>query len=229
VIRIGGPAPRTTPKKPRRPRLRKQPAPPLSLEALTNLDLERCCGQWRATSADRPGLEELNRRSCITSSISEPRRVRDQRCCQPARWGLDACTLARKLANLPVLRAALASKALTWSMVELVAPHATPDTESGLALEASRSTVRRMRELLRKGDTKTASPDEDHAAVSITMSSSDAWLLEHEVALRAGGVADEFRPVRALAGRRGLMSLAEVVPAGELAEMHARDEEFRER
>jgi hypothetical protein len=69
VIRIGGPAPRTTLKKPRRPRLRKRPELPLSL------------------------------------------------------------------AELPVLRAALASKALTWSMVELVAPHATPDTESGLGLD----------------------------------------------------------------------------------------------
>jgi hypothetical protein len=234
VIRIGRPAPGATPKEPRRPQLPKQPELPLSLEALRDLDLE-LARLARANGAQRlrigQALEELKRRSWHHElGFSSLGAYVIERCCQSARWGLEACALARKLADLPALRGALAGKTLSWSMVELVAPHATRDTESGLALEASRSTVRRMRELLRKGDAHTASADEDHAAVSITMSSGDAWLLEHTKWLferiESRTNADQF--VHWLVAE-GLMSLAEVVPAGELAEMHARDDEFREK
>jgi hypothetical protein len=176
-------------------------------------------------------LEELNRRSWHHElGFSSLGAYVIARCCQSARWGLDACALVRKLADLPVLRGALAGRALSWSTVELVAPHATPDTESGLLAEASRSTVRRMRELPRRGDAKTASADEDRAAVSITMSSGDAWLLEHTKWLfeRIESRTNPDQFVHWLVAE-GLMSLAEVVPAGELAEMHARDDEFREK
>ena len=68
-----------------------------------------------------------------------------ERAGRSGRWAVESRTLARRLAELPVLRAALASGALGWCMAELVARHADPETEAALVAQALESTVREMR------------------------------------------------------------------------------------
>ena len=65
------------------------------------------------------------------------------------RWGGDARALARRLAGLPALRAALGSGTLTTSMVELVARVATPEDEVAWVTRARSMTVRATRVLIR--------------------------------------------------------------------------------
>ncbi len=62
-----------------------------------------------------------------------------------ARWTSTTRTVARRLAALPKLRAALASGAITWSMAELVAQRVTPESDALLTELAVGSTVRQVR------------------------------------------------------------------------------------
>ena len=61
------------------------------------------------------------------------------------RWGADARSLARRLAGLPRLRAALVEGRLGWAMVELLARVATEKDEADWIEAAAHSTVRAMR------------------------------------------------------------------------------------
>jgi hypothetical protein len=129
-----GPGVRVVGPKPRRLRLRKQAEPPLSLEALAALDRELVrvaggAGGHRLRVGE--ALNELSRRGWHHQlGFSSLSAYVQERCNQPARWGVECCALARRLENLPVLRAALVSAKLGWSKVELVARRATPETES---------------------------------------------------------------------------------------------------
>ncbi|MFW6085767.1 MAG: hypothetical protein ACODAG_01070, partial [Myxococcota bacterium] len=82
-----------------------------------------------------------------------------ERCGLDARWAADSRALARKLAGLPRLRAALMEGAVGWCMAEVVAGKATAESEAFLVGLARRSTVRRMKALLASSNGE-ASPGE---------------------------------------------------------------------
>ncbi len=233
VIKLGGIAPRTTPEGPTRPKLRKRQEAPLARDALVELDREiarlaRMGGAHRLRLGQ--ALVELERRGWHHQlGFSSVGAYVVERCGQSVRCGLESCALARKLQDLPVLRAALAGATLSWSMVQLLARRATPETEAGLAAQAAGSTVRRMRKLLQEDDAQTSSPDEDHATISIAMSVTDAWLLEHTGWLfqlvEPKVNKDQF--VHWLVAE-GLTSLREIVPPGQLDELSAKADQWRD-
>ena len=72
-----------------------------------------------------------------------------ERCERTGRWAADSRAVARRLAPLQVLRRALASGEVSWSMAELVSRFATPENEDMLLERARGVTVRGMKELLR--------------------------------------------------------------------------------
>ena len=55
-----------------------------------------------------------------------------ERCNRGGRWAAETRTLARRLQSLPHLTEALESGSIGWSMAELLARHATPQTEAAL-------------------------------------------------------------------------------------------------
>ena len=149
-----------------------------------------------------------------------------ERCNEKGRWGIDSAALARKLDSLPLLRAALANGVLDWSMVELLARRAKPENEAELIDEASRTTFRRMRERL-NDDSPT--PDANgRVSISVTISQTDAWALEHTLWFlsllepKATG-DDRFHFLLA----EGLTSLPALAPESDLREPSARADELR--
>ena len=68
-----------------------------------------------------------------------------ERCGRSTRWANESRLLAFRVAKLPQLRAALSGGAIGWCMAELVARHATPETDAALTELALGSTVREMR------------------------------------------------------------------------------------
>ncbi|TNF32980.1 MAG: DUF222 domain-containing protein [Deltaproteobacteria bacterium] len=110
------------------------------------------------------------------------------------RWADDTARLATKLAALPAVRAGLASGALSWSVADLLARHATPDTEADLVAQARTSTYRAMLEALARcaaaGDETASTPDgaappaadededDERRHLAITVDQLDAWALE---------------------------------------------------
>jgi hypothetical protein len=82
--------------------------------------------------------------------------------------------MVRQLALLPRLRAALAEGTLRYSMVELLARHATPESEAFLVALARRSTVAQMREALRLRPL----PRRRARCVERTVDAEVAWLHE---------------------------------------------------
>jgi len=67
---------------------------------------------------------------------------------QRPRWADDTRRVAERLADLPALRDAVRSGELGWSMAELLARHATAETERELLEEARTLTFRALRERL---------------------------------------------------------------------------------
>lgn len=198
----------------------------MSTEAVASLDRE-LAGLARADGAQRlrvgDALGHLKRRSWFHElGFSSMGAYVIERCGRSARWGDDSRTLARRVSGLPVLRAALVSGRLGWSMVELLARHATPENESDLAARASRATFREMRASLR--DDVGMAIDE-RATVTLTMSADDAWLFEHTRWLfkRVEPGVDVDQLVHWLAVE-GLTSLRELVPDGEMTEYRARSD-----
>jgi hypothetical protein len=80
-----------------------------------------------------------------------------ERCGRSERWVADSRSLARRLAALPRLRAALVAGQVSWCMAEVVARHATAHSEAFLVGLARRLTVRRMKALLGRGGQGAAS------------------------------------------------------------------------
>jgi hypothetical protein len=113
-----------------------------------------------------------------------------ERCQQSGRWATDSAIMARRLAALPKLRAALATGALGFSMVELLSRHATSDSEERLLGLASKCTVRQMRAQLAAESTNESSSAEAAAAteaaeddaepcvLTLTLDRWELWLLE---------------------------------------------------
>ena len=118
-----------------------------------------------------------------------------ERCNRGGRWAAETRTLARRLQSLPHLTEALESGAIGWSMAELLARHATPQTEAALLTIARGQTVQSMRlAFAREGARKNAADSELRAAphtqcddpadddlartLSLTLPVEEAWALE---------------------------------------------------
>ena len=99
-----------------------------------------------------------------------------ERCNRGARWAAESRTLARRLESLPHLTNALESGFIGWSMAELLARHATPQTEAALLQVARGKTVQAMRIALSPHEPP---PDEELAStLSLTLPVEEAWALE---------------------------------------------------
>jgi hypothetical protein len=108
-----------------------------------------------------------------------------ERCGRSARWANESRLLAQRVAELPQLRAALSGGAVGWCMAELVARHATAETDAPLTARALGSTVRGMRahlvelnEVVSAGlSPAAAGPGAvDKVTLGVTLGAADAWL-----------------------------------------------------
>ena len=74
-----------------------------------------------------------------------------ERCERTGRWAADTRALARRLAELPGVRAALAAGVIGWSTAELLARHVTPETELEWLERARHATVRELHKFAYSG------------------------------------------------------------------------------
>jgi len=97
------------------------------------------------------GLAVLRRRALdLELGFSSNGAYAFERLGQRPRWADDSRRVAERLASLPALRDAVRSGELGWSMAELLARHATPETEAALLDEARTLTFRALRERLER-------------------------------------------------------------------------------
>ena len=131
-----------------------------------------------------------------------------ERCGTSGRWVEEARGVARRLTRLPRLRAALCSGAVTWSMAQLVARHATADDEVHLVEAAMSSTVRAMRARLEPD--RSGEPDEAPArrTLETVVPVEDAWAFERARML-----------VEALTGERSTDAIVEAMLAETLTSL----------
>lgn len=194
----------------------------VSVEAVERLDarlaeLARGSGRVRLTLgellealASRGGHHELG-----YSSLEAYAR---ERVGQSGRWAVESRTLARRLAERPLLRAALASGALGWCMTELVARHAEPETEAGLVALALRSTVRQMREHFEQSEPDRDEGEPETCTLTLTLSQRDAWLFgwTRRFAAHVTGTRDSDAQLGALLAET-FNTLCGVVPSNDVA------------
>ncbi|MBX3274871.1 MAG: hypothetical protein KF729_31695, partial [Sandaracinaceae bacterium] len=102
-----------------------------------------------------------------------------ERVSQGARWCGDTRALARRLEERPVIRAALVSGRIGWSMAEMLARHVGPDDEAELLAAVEGATVREVREALRTaGGEVAAEEDEAYCTVDLPVTASELLALE---------------------------------------------------
>ena len=103
------------------------------------------------------------------------------------RWAEDTARVAEQLAALPLIRAALADGHLGWSMAELLAREATPETEVALLETALATTVRGMRAHLAAAKAEETvdeslapdpEPDDERRTLQVTVARVTAWAYE---------------------------------------------------
>jgi hypothetical protein len=137
----------------RRPERARPPAAPYA--AVLEVDAELCQaakGVARLRLELGQAIELLVRQSGLFElGYSDLRSYALQRCWCSGRWAEDTRTVATRLGALPALRAALVVGEVNWSMAELVARHATTETEGELTEQAKQLTVRQMRQQLADG------------------------------------------------------------------------------
>lgn len=102
-----------------------------------------------------------------------------ERCSRGGRWAAESRALAQRLDELPQLSAAVEAGSVGWSMAELLARHATPQTEAALLQVARGKTVQAMRIAL-SPQGSLDDPDDDDSArtLSLTVPVEEAWALE---------------------------------------------------
>lgn len=150
-------------------------------------------GELLEALASRGGHHELG-----YSSLEAYAR---QRVGQSGRWAVESRTLARRLAERPLLRAALASGALGWCKTELVARHAEPETEAGLVALALGATVRELRAHFAQNEPDREADEADETCtLTLTLGQRDAWLFAwtRRFAEHVGGKLDTDELVSAL-------------------------------
>ena len=108
-----------------------------------------------------------------------------ERCERSASWVQKARGLARRLEQLPVLREALISGAISWSMAAVLATVAVPEDAHFWLAEAAQRTVREMRALVLEHKASSASAgahleveEEPLRTLTVTVSREDAWCFE---------------------------------------------------
>jgi len=102
-----------------------------------------------------------------------------ERCSRGGRWAGESRALARRLESLPVLAHALETGSIGWSMAELLARHASPESEAALLAVARGRTVQAMRIALSpKESPEELEDDELVRTLSLTVPVEDAWALE---------------------------------------------------
>jgi len=137
-----------------------------------------------------------------------------ERCNRGARWAAESRTLARRLESLPHLTNALESGFIGWSMAELLARHATPQTEAALLQVARSKTVQAMRIALSPHEPP---PDEELArTLSLTLPVEEAWALEatRMMVEHMGGTSAGSHWLESLLAE-GTISLLELIPPSE--------------
>jgi hypothetical protein len=142
-----------------------------------------------------------------------------ERCERTGRWAADSRALARKLVALPRMRAALQAGAIGWSTAELLARHATAESEVAWLEKARRSTVRELRKLLAQGGGSEDDVELDEPTEKLTVSGvrEDGWLFEaaRKVAEVVAGPLSADRLLQALLAE-GYSTLLELVPKGSM-------------
>lgn len=126
------------------------------------------------------------------------------------RQAADARALARRVASLPVMRAALVDGRLAWSKVELLARVTSPDDEAAWVERGEQLTVRQLRALVAGPRPLDEEPSEPRTTLVITADRLDAMAFEGARLM-----------VRAL-GARGADGAVEAMLAEGLAEIVAR-------
>ena len=155
--------------------------PPPALQGLTHLDTElhrlsRGAGRLRLRIGQAlhrldDGIHDLGFSTLGAYAL--------ERCNRGGRWAAETRTLARRLQSLPLLTKALESGAIGWSMAELLARHATPQTEAALLQIASDKTVQAMRiALTPQGSPDPPDDDDLTRTLSLTLPIEEAWALE---------------------------------------------------
>ena len=141
-----------------------------------------------------------------------------QNCGRSARWVSETRTLARRLSELPALRRALLDGRVGWSMAELVARHASADTDVALAALASRSTVRQLRSLFAAVSARAESGQVPMPGLNAGQTSADSEVVAagqmsagHDSAGQASSEAD------AEAGAGGQMSAGPKSDQGQMS------------
>ena len=190
-LQLARPLPSPPPSEP--PQLASAPPPPETTQLDAELHrLARGAGRLRlrigqALHRLADGIHELGFSTLGAYAL--------ERCNRGARWAAESRTLARRLCSLPQLTDALESGAIGWSMAELLARHATPQTEAALLQIARGKTVAAMRIALSSQESpgspgssrSTESPasppqldDDDDLTrtLSLTLPVEEAWALE---------------------------------------------------
>jgi len=156
-----------------------------------------------------------------------------ERLSRSGRWAGESRTVASRLAALPRIRVALLRREIGWVKAELLARHATPETETELLRMAMSCGVRELRRALREEgeDGEEDRPEEEPVCeLSVTLPADEAWeleatrmLIEH---MNSGGGIDW---VDALLGE-GQQTIIGVIDADPLDSAEARRlERWRER
>ena len=131
------------------------------------------------------------------------------------RFGSDVRALARRLSNLPELRAALITGRLKASMVELVARVATPLDEAEWVERAATMNVRAMRaELMRRRLEVMDDEAPERTTIAMTVPRDEAWAFERAKMM-----------VEAVGGVRGDEAIEAMLAEG-LTEILARVPDF---
>ncbi|HEX6766846.1 MAG TPA: hypothetical protein VF103_15230 [Polyangiaceae bacterium] len=106
-----------------------------------------------------------------------------ERCERTGRWVADTRALARSLSSLPRLRDALRAGAIGWSTAELLARHATPETEAAWLERALGATVRELRAMIARERDASAEGEESDASdatrqLTVRATREDGWSFE---------------------------------------------------
>ena len=101
-----------------------------------------------------------------------------ERCERSGRWAAESRAVARRLRSLPRLCSAATDGRLSYCMVELLARHADPSTEAALIEQASQSSIRQMRALLKEPQSPEEDDEPELKRLSLTVSREQAWLFE---------------------------------------------------
>ena len=146
-----------------------------------------------------------------------------ERCERTGRWAADTQALARKLRSLPHTREELRSGNVGWSTAELLARHATPDSELAWLEKARGATVRELRALLADGKARVLdeTDDEPTCTLTVTATREDGWLFEgaRKAAEAVVGSQSADRLLQNLLAE-GLSTLLELVPDRERAGLY---------